>query len=73
MNTATTRGALSLSSVIFVVLLILKLTGTATITWLWVFSPYWIPFVAALAIVICIFIVATIAAGIDFLFNRNES
>jgi hypothetical protein len=35
---------------LFAVLLILKLTGVIALSWLWVFSPLWIPY-AILAVI----------------------
>ena len=36
-------GGMSLGSTLFVVFLVLKLTGAITWSWWWVFSPIWIP------------------------------
>ena len=41
----------------------LKLTGHITWSWLWVLSPFWIPFAVALLVALIVFIVA--------LFSKN--
>lgn len=33
---------LGIPDAVFIVFLILKLTGVITWSWLWIFSPYWI-------------------------------
>ena len=38
----TTKNGSSLSVTIFLIFLILKLTGTITWSWLWVTSPLWL-------------------------------
>jgi len=59
MSNASTSGArsLGLSSVLFVVFLILKLTNVIDWRWIWVFSPLWIAvaLVALLIIVVVVF------------------
>lgn len=45
----------------------LKLTGHITWSWLWVLSPFWIPFAIALAIFIVVFLGALV---VDF-FSRK--
>jgi len=56
MNNNTKSGGLSLSTVLFLVFLVLKLTHLIDWSWWWVCSPIWIP----LAIVIVIGIVGLI-------------
>ena len=52
---------LSLSAVLFIVFLVLKLTGNIDWSWWWVTSPLWIPFALGLAIVGFVFLVIIIA------------
>jgi len=45
----TSRG-IGIGMVLFIVFLVLKLTGTIDWSWWWVTSPLWLPFVAVAAI-----------------------
>jgi hypothetical protein len=42
----------SLPTLLFIVFLILKLTGNIDWSWWWVTSPLWLPIAAALAIIV---------------------
>lgn len=46
-------GGMSLSTVVFIVFLILKLTDNIDWSWWWVFSPIWISFL--LCVIIAMF------------------
>ena len=49
MSTKSNSGTgLSLSAVLFIVFLVLKLTGNIDWSWWWVTSPLWIPFAMGL-------------------------
>lgn len=62
MSTKSNSGTgLSLSAVLFIVFLVLKLTGNIDWSWWWVTSPLWIPFAIGLAIVGFVFLVIIIA------------
>ena len=50
MKKTTTYSGVNLSSVLFIVFLILKLTGNIDWNWWWITSPLWIP--AALLIIV---------------------
>lgn len=52
----STSGGLGLSEVLLVVFIILKLTGVINWSWLWVLSPFWIPLLLVLVILIFIMI-----------------
>jgi hypothetical protein len=52
---------LSLSAVLFIVFLVLKLTNNIDWSWWWVTSPLWIPFAIGLALVGFVFLVIIIA------------
>jgi len=41
----------SFTGLLFIVFLVLKLTGVIGWSWWWVFSPLWIPFVLVLVLV----------------------
>lgn len=67
---------LSITSVLFIVFLVLKLTGNIDWSWWWVTSPLWIPIALVLGIVfisILIVIVALIfGASIDDIKNSSQ-
>jgi hypothetical protein len=50
-------NGIGLPGVLFVVFLVLKLTGNIDWSWWWVTSPIWIPILAAFAILITLIIV----------------
>ena len=51
MSKENTSNGMGIGMVLFIVFLVLKLTGTIDWNWWWVTSPLWIPFVAAIAII----------------------
>ena len=51
-----TSSGIGLPGVLFVVFLVLKLTGNIDWTWWWITSPIWIPLLAAVAILITLII-----------------
>lgn len=53
----STSSGIGLPGVLFVVFLVLKLTGNIDWSWWWVTSPIWIPFVAAIAILLTLVII----------------
>ena len=53
---SNSEGGIGLCSVIFIILLILKLIGVISISWWWVFSPLIIGFVIGILMVILILI-----------------
>jgi len=54
-------SGLSLTAVLFIVFLVLKLTGNITWSWWWVTSPLWIPFLIGIGLVLTILIGVIIA------------
>lgn len=56
MNKETTSGGLGLSSILFIIFLILKLTNTITWSWWWVTSPLWMPILITM-IMLCTLII----------------
>ena len=42
MSQSSTSGGVGLTTVLFIVFLVLKLTDNITWSWWWVFAPYWI-------------------------------
>lgn len=65
---ANSSNSLSLSLVIFVIFLTLKLSGVIDWSWWWVISPLWLPFALVLAVIGIISIFALIAVLIN---DRN--
>jgi hypothetical protein len=51
-----TSSGIGLPGVLFVVFLVLKLTGNIDWSWWWITSPIWIPLLAAVAILITLII-----------------
>jgi hypothetical protein len=56
--TATAGGGIGLAGLLFVVLLVLKLTGLATLSWWWVFSPLLIAWGLAILFIIIFVLIA---------------
>ena len=63
-------GGISLSTILGVVFIILKLTGVISWSWLWVLSPFWIPLALVALILIIAAAIAIIAGIIGFISNR---
>lgn len=56
-KTVRVSSGVSLSTVVFIVFLILKLTNVIDWSWWWVTAPLWIPFAVLIAICTVLFIV----------------
>ena len=64
MSTKSNSGTgLSLSAVLFIVFLVLKLTGNIDWSWWWVFSPFWIPVVLVVVIFILTILLSLLYIG----------
>ena len=61
-----TSNGIGLPGVLFVVFLVLKLTGNIDWSWWWVTSPIWIPLLAAVAILITLIIVFVVMLSIGY-------
>ena len=48
----TKRGGVSFCTVLLIVFVVLKLTGNITWSWIWVLSPFWIPLVLTVVLVL---------------------
>lgn len=59
-------SGLSFPTVVFIVFLILKLTGLVNWSWWWIFSPIWISF----GIVVLIFLIGVIVGVIRYLTEK---
>ena len=58
---SNSSSGLSLTAVLFIVFLVLKLTGNIDWSWWWVTSPLWIPFALVLSIFGIVFLGVVIA------------
>jgi hypothetical protein len=70
-TSVTMGGGLTLLEVLFVVFLVLKLTGktvVATWSWWWVTAPLWIGF----AIIFAIFFISFLIIGLSWLIKRKR-
>lgn len=54
-NKYSTRGGFGLSTLLFLIFLVLKLTNYITWSWLWITSPLWIPWAIVLGVFIILF------------------
>lgn len=62
-------GGISLSTILFVVFLVLKLTEVIDWSWWWVTAPLWIPL--ALILMICFFIIIGLVIVGNKVSNEN--
>lgn len=53
---------LPLSSILFIIFLVLKLTGHITWSWLWVFSPLWISAAIVLLLLVALLLIAGVTS-----------
>ena len=67
MASKSSSSGIGLTGALFVVFLVLKLTGNIDWSWWWVTSPLWIP----LALVACIFLVAVFIIMLLLIFGFN--
>ena len=58
MSNSNSRGGIGLCSMIFIVLLILKLVGVISISWWWVISPLIIGFVISIILLILLILIS---------------
>ena len=65
MANKNTSGGLGLGSVLFIMFLVLKLTGTIDWSWWWVTSPLWIPLVVFILILGIIGLIAVATGKIE--------
>ena len=54
------RGGVGLPTIVFVVFLILKLTGTIAWSWWWVTAPLWVPSIIGVVIAVAVFVTTTV-------------
>ena len=51
-------GGIGISTVLFLIFLVLKLIGTISWSWWWVFAPLWIPFALIFGFLILTVVIA---------------
>lgn len=61
-----TSSGMGIGMVLFIVFLVLKLTGTIDWSWWWVTSPLWIPLAAAAVILGVVGVIAMIIEYIGY-------
>jgi len=67
------KNGISAIGLLIVLLIILKLTGNITISWWWVFSPIWIPWVIVLGLMAIILIGGLIIGVIILIMEAYDS
>ena len=65
MSKENTPNGIGIGMVLFIVFLVLKLTGTIDWSWWWVTSPLWIPLVAIFVILGIIGVVVVIIENLS--------
>jgi hypothetical protein len=60
MSVENSDGGIGLSMILFLIFLVLKLTGNITWSWWWVFSPFWIPVVLLLSMFFIFLIISAL-------------
>lgn len=67
----SSSGGIGLGGILFIVFLVLKLTGKVDWSWLWVTAPLWLPFAIGIGIVFIVVIIAAIL-GVVFGVSFNK-
>jgi hypothetical protein len=68
----SSSGGIGVAGLLGVAFVVLKLTGYINWPWVWVLSPFWIPFVLILGILGFIAVAALIGWGISSLLKRRK-
>lgn len=63
------NSGIGLTGVLFVVFLVLKLTGNIDWSWWWITSPLWIPIALAISFMILFFFIFMIFLSLGFDFD----
>jgi len=69
MASKNTNSGIGLTGILFIVFLILKLTGNIDWSWWWVTSPLWIPVALALFVFLIVFLLFMILVSVGFDFE----
>jgi hypothetical protein len=62
-------SGISLSMIVFIIFLVLKLTDNIDWSWWWVCSPLWLPILSVMVSLIFVFILSIIVAFIGGIFE----
>jgi hypothetical protein len=60
---------ISLSMIVFIIFLVLKLTDKIDWSWIWVTSPLWLPILSVIVALIFVFILSIFVAFISGIFE----
>lgn len=60
---------ISLSMIVFIIFLVLKLTDKIDWSWIWVTSPLWLPILSVVVALIFVFILSIFVAFISGIFE----
>ena len=63
-NPSSSSSGIGFAGLLTVAFIVLKLTNVIAWSWLWVLSPLWIGALAAIAIIIVVFVCALLVAGL---------
>lgn len=66
MSDSKTTSGISLTGVLFLIFLVLKLTGLIDWSWWWVTSPLWIPIVLLFGVLVIVVIAVAVALLLGF-------
>jgi hypothetical protein len=77
MKEQTASTSISLYTIVFIIFLILKLTGNIDWSWWWVTSPIWIPILLFVGVLVIVFLfgllyVATTGKNIEELIQKIQ-
>lgn len=67
-DSKSTIGSVSFSTLLVIIFLILKLTNNIDWSWWWIFSPYWIPVISFISIMII-----TVFISLIYMANTGKS
>ena len=64
------RNGISFNTLLFIVFFVLKLTGVIGWSWLWIFSPLWIPVISPFVFVILLLPIIIIVLIIIYILDN---
>lgn len=68
-NNIMKSDGISLSMIVFIIFLVLKLTDKIDWSWIWVTSPLWLPILSVVVALIFVFILSIFVAFISGIFE----